>query len=173
MLGCRQATALARANGLTASDILEHAVDTANPPPGFLAFCAGRIDAERHDGDVGRPAMGTAGAGHVLAHPRRRGRRHRPPGRRRGAVPAGEGRRRRRGQLLRPRGPHGQARMGPRRQERRHPGPERPGLRRRRMPCHPNGAMCDTADQARLSPSPTPPRRFHAEQRRASPRRSG
>ncbi|MFJ9792463.1 imine reductase family protein [Streptomyces globosus] len=56
MLGCRQATALARANGRTASDILEHAVDTANPPPGSSPSAPG---ASTPDGttatSAGRP----------------------------------------------------------------------------------------------------------------------
>ncbi|WP_331719372.1 NAD(P)-binding domain-containing protein [Streptomyces sp. NBC_00158] len=66
MLSYWQATALARANGLTASDILGHAVDTANSLPGFLAFYAERIDAGRHSGDVDRLAMGMASVEHVL-----------------------------------------------------------------------------------------------------------
>ncbi len=66
MLSYWQATALARANGLTASDILEHAVDTANSLPGFFTFYADRIDAGKHDGDVDRLAMGTASVEHVL-----------------------------------------------------------------------------------------------------------
>ncbi|MEU8773292.1 NAD(P)-binding domain-containing protein [Streptomyces sp. NPDC048606] len=66
MLSYWQATALARANGLTAGDILEHAVDTANSLPGFLSFYAERIDAGVHTGDVDRLAMGTASVEHVL-----------------------------------------------------------------------------------------------------------
>jgi len=66
MLGYWQAIALAHANGLTAADILPHAVDTANSLPEFFAFYAERIDAGRHLGDVDRLAMGTASAEHVL-----------------------------------------------------------------------------------------------------------
>lgn len=57
-------------------------------------------------------------------------------------------------------------------------GRPRPRLRRasrrprRRRACHPNGAMRGTADQGKLSRSPTSPRRFHVEKRRASHRRS-
>lgn len=66
MLSYWQATALARANGLTASDILGHATETARSLPDFFAFYAERIDAGRHDGDVDRLAMGTASVEHVL-----------------------------------------------------------------------------------------------------------
>lgn len=66
MLGYWQAIALARANGLTAADILPHATDTANSLPGFFAFYAERIDAGNHLGDVDRLAMGTASVEHVL-----------------------------------------------------------------------------------------------------------
>ncbi|MFD7711890.1 NAD(P)-dependent oxidoreductase [Streptomyces sp. NPDC059785] len=66
MLSFWQAVALARANGLTAADILPHATDTANSLPGFFAFYAGRIDAGNHAGDVDRLAMGTASVEHVL-----------------------------------------------------------------------------------------------------------
>ncbi|MCI0386485.1 NAD(P)-dependent oxidoreductase [Streptomyces sp. CNQ085] len=66
MLSYWQAIALAHANGLTATDILSHATDTANSLPGFFAFYAERIDAGRHLGDVDRLAMGTASAEHVL-----------------------------------------------------------------------------------------------------------
>ncbi|MFK0255507.1 NAD(P)-dependent oxidoreductase [Streptomyces sp. NPDC090445] len=66
MLGYWQAVALARANGLTAAGILEHAADTANSLPGFFAFYAERIDAGRHDGDVDRLAMAMASVEHVL-----------------------------------------------------------------------------------------------------------
>ncbi|MGW0118156.1 NAD(P)-dependent oxidoreductase [Streptomyces sp. NPDC003327] len=66
MLSYWQAVALAHAHGLTAADILPHAVETANSLPGFYAFYAERIDAGRHDGDVDRLAMGAASADHVL-----------------------------------------------------------------------------------------------------------
>ncbi|MFI6576259.1 NAD(P)-dependent oxidoreductase [Nocardiopsis sp. NPDC050513] len=66
MLGYWQAVALARANGLTATDILAHATDTADSLSGFFAFYASRVDAGEHVGDVDRLAMGTASAEHVL-----------------------------------------------------------------------------------------------------------
>lgn len=66
MLSYWQAIALARANGLTAADILEHATGTAASLPGFFAFYAARIDAGDHRGDVERLAMGLASMEHVL-----------------------------------------------------------------------------------------------------------
>ncbi len=66
MLSYWQAIALAEANGLTAADILPHAVETAQSLPGFMSFYAGRIDAGQHTGDVDRLAMGTASVEHVL-----------------------------------------------------------------------------------------------------------
>ncbi|MFI0990194.1 NAD(P)-dependent oxidoreductase [Streptomyces exfoliatus] len=66
MLSYWQAIALADANGLTAADILPHAVETANSLPGFFSFYAERIDAGRHIGDVDRLAMGMASIEHVL-----------------------------------------------------------------------------------------------------------
>ncbi|MGW0646915.1 MULTISPECIES: NAD(P)-dependent oxidoreductase [Streptomyces] len=66
MLSFWQAVALARANGLTAADILPHATDTADSLAQFFAFYAERIDAGVHDGDVDRLAMGVASAEHVL-----------------------------------------------------------------------------------------------------------
>lgn len=66
MLSYWQAIALARANGLTADDILGHATDTANSLPAFFAFYAERIDAGQHTGDVDRLAMGMASVEHVL-----------------------------------------------------------------------------------------------------------
>ncbi|GAB2897917.1 NAD(P)-binding domain-containing protein [Streptomyces deserti] len=66
MLSYWQAIALARANGLTAADILAHATDTANSLPDFFAFYAERIDAGNHLGDVDRLSMGMASVEHVL-----------------------------------------------------------------------------------------------------------
>ncbi|MFD5976954.1 imine reductase family protein [Streptomyces bacillaris] len=66
MLGYWQAIALARANGLTAADILPHADDTANSLARFFAFYTGRVDAGDHGGDVDRLAMGMASVEHVL-----------------------------------------------------------------------------------------------------------
>ncbi|NEB35380.1 NAD(P)-binding domain-containing protein [Streptomyces sp. SID14515] len=66
MLGCWQAVALARANGLTAADILPSAAETADSLAETFAFYAERIDAGVHLGDVDRLAMGLASAEHVL-----------------------------------------------------------------------------------------------------------
>ncbi|MDT0341300.1 NAD(P)-dependent oxidoreductase [Streptomyces litchfieldiae] len=66
MLAYWQALALGRANGLTAADVLPHAVGTMTSMPGFLRFYAERVDAGHHAGDVDRLAMGLASAEHVL-----------------------------------------------------------------------------------------------------------
>ncbi|MFD5204475.1 NAD(P)-dependent oxidoreductase [Streptomyces sp. NPDC058375] len=66
MLSFWQAIVLARANGLTAADILPSAVETATSLPETFAFYAERIDAGVHDGDVDRLAMGLASTEHVL-----------------------------------------------------------------------------------------------------------
>ncbi|MFJ9109916.1 NAD(P)-dependent oxidoreductase [Streptomyces sp. NPDC102283] len=66
MLSYWQAIALADANGLTAADILPHAVETANSLPGFFTFYSERVDTGRHMGDVDRLAMGMASVEHVL-----------------------------------------------------------------------------------------------------------
>ncbi|QES57077.1 6-phosphogluconate dehydrogenase [Streptomyces venezuelae] len=66
MLSYWQAIALADANGLTAEDVLPHAIETMNAMPDFLAFYTKRIDAGDHSGDVDRLAMGMASVEHVL-----------------------------------------------------------------------------------------------------------
>ncbi|MEO3876313.1 NAD(P)-binding domain-containing protein [Nonomuraea sp. B12E4] len=66
MLSYWQAIALADANGLTAADILPHAIETMASMPNFLSFYAQRIDAGEHGGDVDRLAMGMASVEHVL-----------------------------------------------------------------------------------------------------------
>ncbi|WP_411080704.1 NAD(P)-dependent oxidoreductase [Streptomyces sp. cmx-18-6] len=66
MLGYWQAVALARANGLTAADILPTARETADTLSQLSAFYAERIDAGVHVGDVDRLAMGMASVEHVL-----------------------------------------------------------------------------------------------------------
>jgi 3-hydroxyisobutyrate dehydrogenase-like beta-hydroxyacid dehydrogenase len=66
MLSYFQAIALADANGLTAADILPHAIETMASMPNFLAFYAERIDRGDHVGDVDRLAMGVASVEHVL-----------------------------------------------------------------------------------------------------------
>ncbi|MFI5651244.1 NAD(P)-dependent oxidoreductase [Streptomyces anulatus] len=66
MLSFWQAIALARANGLTAADILPSAAETASSLAETFAFYAERIDAGAHVGDVDRLAMGLASAEHVL-----------------------------------------------------------------------------------------------------------
>lgn len=64
--GFWQAIALARANGLTAADILPSAAETADSLSETFAFYAERIDAGVHLGDVDRLAMGLASAEHVV-----------------------------------------------------------------------------------------------------------
>nr|AUD39579.1 WHU imine reductase 95 [synthetic construct] len=66
LLSFWQAIALARANGLTAADILPSTAETANSLSETFAFYAERIDAGVHLGDVDRLAMGLASAEHVL-----------------------------------------------------------------------------------------------------------
>lgn len=66
MAGYWQAIALAQSQGMNASDILPHAVETADSLSDFFAFYAPRIDAGQHDGDVDRLAMGMASVEHVL-----------------------------------------------------------------------------------------------------------
>lgn len=66
LLSYWQAIALARANGLSAADILPSAAETANSLSETFAFYTERIDAGVHLGDVDRLAMGLASAEHVL-----------------------------------------------------------------------------------------------------------
>ncbi|MFJ5044767.1 NAD(P)-dependent oxidoreductase [Streptomyces sp. NPDC088719] len=66
LLSFWQAIALARANGLTAADILPSTAETTNSLSETFAFYAERIDAGVHLGDVDRLAMGLASAEHVL-----------------------------------------------------------------------------------------------------------
>ncbi|TDD54729.1 NAD(P)-dependent oxidoreductase [Saccharopolyspora elongata] len=66
MLSYWQAIALGEANGLTAADVLPHAIETMTSMPDFLSFYAERIDAGEHGGDVDRLAMGMASVEHVL-----------------------------------------------------------------------------------------------------------
>ncbi|NRQ33410.1 NAD(P)-dependent oxidoreductase [Nonomuraea sp. NN258] len=66
MLSFWQAVALADAHGLSADDVLPHAVQTMSSMPDFLSFYARRIDAGEHGGDVDRLAMGLASVEHVL-----------------------------------------------------------------------------------------------------------
>ena len=66
MAGYWQAIALAEANGMSAADIVQHAVETAGSLPGFFSFYADRIEAGQHSGDVDRLAMGMASVEHVL-----------------------------------------------------------------------------------------------------------
>ncbi|MEU3707457.1 NAD(P)-binding domain-containing protein [Streptomyces anulatus] len=66
LLSYWQAVALARANGMTAADILPSVVETADSLSETFAFYAERIDAGVHLGDVDRLAMGLASADHVL-----------------------------------------------------------------------------------------------------------
>ncbi|MDG9684739.1 NAD(P)-binding domain-containing protein [Streptomyces sp. DH18] len=66
LLSFWQAIALARANGLTAADILPSTAETASSLSETFAFYAERIDAGVHLGDVDRLAMGLASVEHVL-----------------------------------------------------------------------------------------------------------
>lgn len=66
LLSFWQAIALARANGLTAADILPSTAETTNSLSETFAFYAERVDAGMHLGDVDRLAMGLASAEHVL-----------------------------------------------------------------------------------------------------------
>ncbi|MEU5955854.1 NAD(P)-binding domain-containing protein [Streptomyces sp. NPDC047525] len=60
------AVALAKANGLSATDILPYASQNMAGMPEFLSFYAARIDAGNHAGDVDRLAMGLASMEHVV-----------------------------------------------------------------------------------------------------------
>ncbi|MGW7078836.1 NAD(P)-dependent oxidoreductase [Streptomyces sp. NPDC054866] len=60
------AVALAKANGLSATDILPYASQNMTGMPEFLSFYAPRIDAGNHEGDVDRLAMGLASMEHVV-----------------------------------------------------------------------------------------------------------
>lgn len=60
------AVALAKANGLSATDILPYAAENMTGMPEFLSFYASRIDAGNHEGDVDRLAMGLASMEHVV-----------------------------------------------------------------------------------------------------------
>lgn len=60
------AVALAKANGLSAADILPYASQNMTGMPEFLSFYSPRIDAGNHEGDVDRLAMGLASMEHVV-----------------------------------------------------------------------------------------------------------
>ncbi|MFG2293556.1 NAD(P)-dependent oxidoreductase [Streptomyces sp. NPDC048603] len=64
--GFQQAVAIARANGLTAADILPHARATAESLPGFFDWSGALIDADDHSGEDARLAMCAASVEHVL-----------------------------------------------------------------------------------------------------------
>ncbi|MGW0392979.1 NAD(P)-dependent oxidoreductase [Streptomyces sp. NPDC003042] len=66
MTGFYQAVAVARANGLTAADVLPYAQYTADGMSTFYAGAAPRIDAGLHDGTYERLAMCAASVEHVL-----------------------------------------------------------------------------------------------------------
>ncbi|MDJ0384943.1 NAD(P)-binding domain-containing protein [Streptomyces sp. G-G2] len=66
MTGFHQAVAVARANGLSAADILPYASYTTDSMRGFLGFYAPRVDAGNHGGDVDRLAMCAASVEHIL-----------------------------------------------------------------------------------------------------------
>ncbi|NYI05856.1 NAD(P)-dependent oxidoreductase [Allostreptomyces psammosilenae] len=60
------AVAVARANGISAADLLPQATETLGGLPQFLEFYTPRIDAGEHPGDVDRLAMGVASIEHVV-----------------------------------------------------------------------------------------------------------
>ncbi|MGW6058659.1 NAD(P)-dependent oxidoreductase [Streptomyces sp. NPDC055189] len=60
------AVALAKANGLSAADVLPYASANMTGMPEFLSFYSSRIDAGNHEGDVDRLAMGLASMEHVV-----------------------------------------------------------------------------------------------------------
>lgn len=64
--GWYQAVAIARANGLTAADILPYAQYTADSMRGFYTHSAPAIDAGDHDGADARLAMCAASVEHVV-----------------------------------------------------------------------------------------------------------
>ncbi|WP_419998697.1 NAD(P)-dependent oxidoreductase [Streptomyces boninensis] len=65
MLSYVHATALARANGISAAELLPYAVETLGSLPHFAEFYAPRIDAGHHEGDVDRLTMAEASIDHV------------------------------------------------------------------------------------------------------------
>lgn len=66
MLSATHALTVARANGISAEEFLPYASSTAASVPDFLAFCAPRLDADDHSGDMDNLAMGVASVEHVL-----------------------------------------------------------------------------------------------------------
>ncbi|MCX5195870.1 NAD(P)-binding domain-containing protein [Streptomyces sp. NBC_00249] len=64
--GWYQALAVARANGLTAADVLPYAGYTADSMRGFYEFTTPAVDAGDHDGSAARLAMCAASLEHVL-----------------------------------------------------------------------------------------------------------
>ncbi|WP_327305558.1 NAD(P)-binding domain-containing protein [Streptomyces sp. NBC_01298] len=64
--GWYQALAVARANGLTAADIVPYAGYTADTMRGFYEGSAPLIDAEAHEGTYARLAMCAASVEHIL-----------------------------------------------------------------------------------------------------------
>ncbi|MEV5507993.1 NAD(P)-dependent oxidoreductase [Streptomyces orinoci] len=66
MLGCLQTLALARAHGVTATEMLPQVSKAMTLLPGILGSYASHIDAGRHPGDDARLSMGAASMQHVL-----------------------------------------------------------------------------------------------------------
>lgn len=64
--GYLHAVAVARANGISAAELLPTAAGTFASMPGFLSFYTPRIDADEYPGDVDRLAMAVASVEHVL-----------------------------------------------------------------------------------------------------------
>lgn len=66
MLSNLHAVAVARANGITAEQLLPYVSDILSTMPKLLEFYAPRIDAGTHSGDVEKLAMGLASVEHVV-----------------------------------------------------------------------------------------------------------
>ncbi|MCX5203857.1 NAD(P)-binding domain-containing protein [Streptomyces sp. NBC_00237] len=60
------ALAVARANGITAEDLLPYATDVMGTMPGFFAHYTPRVDAGENGGELERLSMGIASIDHVL-----------------------------------------------------------------------------------------------------------
>jgi 3-hydroxyisobutyrate dehydrogenase-like beta-hydroxyacid dehydrogenase len=60
------ALAVARANGVTAEDLLPYATDVMGTMPGFFAHYTPRVDAGENGGELERLSMGVASIDHVL-----------------------------------------------------------------------------------------------------------
>ncbi|MFJ2741267.1 NAD(P)-dependent oxidoreductase [Streptomyces sp. NPDC087440] len=66
LTGWLHALAVARANGITAEELLPYATDVLGTMPNFFAFYAPRIDAGEIVGDVERISMAVASIDHIV-----------------------------------------------------------------------------------------------------------